>query len=679
MTFTEAQARHAELVEAIRSHDHRYYVEARPVITDREYDQLYQELVLLERLHPTLITPDSPTQRVGGQPLKEFRPVRHLAPMMSLDNTYSEAEVRQFVQRVRRLLPGEKLEWTLEPKVDGVAVSLRYHNGVFALGATRGDGQTGDDITANLRTIRSIPLNLNSSRRPEVKIPTVLEVRGEVYLPLSNFKRVNAERLARNEEPFANPRNAAAGSLKQLDPRIVAKRGLDIVIYSLGHLEGIASPDSHSKALEWLKTLGLKTPERTWVCENESELIDAIHALDELRREFAYQTDGAVLKLNCYALRERIGATAKAPRWAFAYKYESEQAETRLKEITVQVGRTGALTPVAELDPVLLSGTVVKRATLHNEDHIRRLDVRLGDAVTIQKAGEVIPEVVGVVLHKRTGKEKVFEFPNHCPECGSSASRGGPGGEEVAWRCPNYECPAQVRGRLEHWCARGAMDIEGGGEALVRQLAEKKLAREVSDLYSLTRDQLCSLDRMGEKSAQNFLTALEASKQQDLWRVIFGLGIPHVGAGVAKALARRFATLHDLARATLDELRNIDDVGETIARSVQAWFSEPRNWQLMEKLRLAGVNFGSQLYTSRTEHGPLAGKTFVLTGTLPNLTREAATARIEALGGKVSSSVSSKTDYVLAGADAGSKLEKARRLGVAIIDESEFLRLSAGA
>jgi len=677
MTHAQAKARHAELVEVIRQHDYLYYVEATPKISDRDYDALYRELVDLETQFPDLIAPDSPTQRVGGQPIKAFKPVQHLLPMMSLDNTYSQQEVRQFVARVQRLLPGETLDWVVEPKIDGVAVSLRFEDGQFSLGATRGDGTTGDDITGNLKTIRSLPLNLKTSRKSaSVKIPKLLEVRGEVYLPLDKFNKTNAERLAANEEPFANPRNAAAGALKQLDPRIVARRGLDIVLYGLGYMEGGEEPERHSEVLEWFRDLGIKTPEKNWRCRSEEELIDAINELDRLRRNFRYQTDGAVIKLDNRALREKIGVTSKAPRWAIAYKYESEQAETRVKNIAVQVGRTGALTPVAELEPVLLAGTTVKRATLHNEDQIRRLDVRIGDAVTIQKAGEIIPEVVGVVLHKRTGHEKAFQFPKECPECGSKTSRAGfTGEEEVVWRCPNPDCPAQVRGRLEHWCARGAMDIEGGGEVLVRQLVEKGLARDVADLYSLTLAEVSGLERMGEKSAQNFLDAVEASKKRDLWRLIFGLGILHAGAGVAKALARHFATLDDVANASLEHLAQADQIGEVIADSIWHWFHEDRNLKLIERLRRAGLNFRSELYKPRAAAGALTGKTFVLTGTLPTLKREEAAAKIEALGGKVSSSVSKKTDYVVAGEEAGSKLEKAQQLGIRILNEAEFLQL----
>ncbi|MCI0746123.1 MAG: NAD-dependent DNA ligase LigA [Verrucomicrobia subdivision 3 bacterium] len=674
MTQAEARKRHAELAAEIRSHDYAYYVTANPVITDRDYDRLYKELVDLEAQFPNLVTPDSPTQRVGGAPLKEFQPVQHLLPMMSLDNTYSEAEVRQFVARVERLLPRETLAWVVEPKVDGVAVSVRYENGVLTVGATRGDGTTGDDITANLRTIKSLPLNLSARAK---QLPKLLEVRGEVYLPVAQFTRVNQERVAAGEEPFANPRNAAAGSLKQLDSRIVARRGLDIVIYGLGFLEGVDRLGGHHQVLEWFKGFGFKTPERIWTCKSQEELIDAIEELDQIRTRFRYQTDGAVVKLNDFALREKIGATSKAPRWAIAYKYESEHAETKLKSITIQVGRTGALTPVAELEPVHLAGTVVKRATLHNEDDLRRKDIRIGDTVTIQKAGEIIPEVIGVVLTKRTGAEMIFEFPKKCPECGSHISRGAAGEEAVVWRCTNPDCPAQVRGRIEHWCSRGAMDIEGGGEVLVGQLVASGLVHDVADLYVLTLDQVMGLERMGEKSAQNFLDAVAASKSRDLWRVIFGLGILHVGAGVAKSLGRHFATMDEIAKASVEELTNTEDIGEVIAQSLFAWFGDSRNRQLLDRLRKAGVNFTSALYKPQAPAGALAGKTFVLTGTLPTLKREEAAAKIEALGGKISGSVSKKTDYVVVGEDAGSKLDKARQLGIKTLDEAEFLQLCA--
>ncbi len=676
MTATEAKARHAALAEEIRRHDHAYYVLAQPAITDQAYDRLYRELVDLESRFPQLIAPDSPTQRVGGEPLKIFKQVKHLRPMLSLDNTYSQAELREFVRRVQRLLTGETLEWVVEPKVDGLAINLRYENGVFVNGATRGDGTTGDDITANLRTIRSIPTRLRSAAGQGA--PALLEVRGEVFLTKAGFDKLNAQRKAEGQELFANPRNAAAGSLKQLDPRIVAKRPLDIVIYGLGQVSGALGPQTQDQMLEWLKTLGFKTPERVWHCAEEDHLVAAIDALDRVRRTFAYETDGAVIKLNSFEQRERAGFTSKAPRWAIAYKYAAEQAETRLKEITVQVGRTGALTPVAELEPVFLAGSTISRATLHNEDYIRQKDIRVGDMVTIEKAGEVIPAVVDVVLGKRKGNETPFRFPQTCPECGSKVSRAAGAVEEeagVVWRCVNPDCPAQIRGRLEHWCSRGAMDIEGGGEVLVRQLVQAGLVQDVADLYALKPGEVSALERMGEKSALNFLEGVAASKSRDLWRLLYGLGILHVGAGVAKALSRGFPSLDDVLAASLDQLQHCEDIGEVIASSIVQWQGDARNRKLVEALRKAGLNFQSELYSAAAHSGPMSGKVFVLTGTLPNLKREEATARIEAAGGKVSGSVSKKTDYVVAGLEAGSKLEKAQKLGVTILTEEDLLKL----
>ena len=724
MTQAEAKKRHVRLVEEIRKHDRAYYVLAQPVISDQEYDRLYHELLDLEKEFPNLATPDSPSHRVGGAPLSEFQSVRHAVPMRSLDNTYSQEEVRDFVKRVQKLLPDEKLEWVVEPKVDGVAVSLRYENGVLVVGATRGDGTTGDDITANLKTIRSVPLTLvgtRSTASPISKIrdavesvPTVLEVRGEVFLPRAGFEKLNVERKSAGEEMFANPRNAAAGSLKQLNPKIVAKRPLDILLYGVGmpnsdsarprskfqHADSeIGAPQSQRELLDFLKSLGFKTPERTWFCKSEDDLIAAIAELDTVRKKFAYETDGAVIKLNSFEQQRRVGATAKAPRWAIAYKYAPEQAETKLNAITIQVGRTGALTPVAELEPVFLAGSTISRATLHNEDYIREKDIRIGDTVVIEKAGEVIPAVVSVVLKKRGGgSEKKFAFPKTCPECGSKVSRSIRRGElnepqtktedgdscnsplrneeeNVVLRCVNPNCPAQVRGRLEHWCARGAMDIEGGGEVLAAQLVKSGLVRDVADLYLLKMEQIAALERMGEKSAKNFIDAVAASKSRDMWRVLFGLGILHVGAGVAKALARHFATLDQVFAASAEQLTETEDIGEVIARSIVDWHGNPENRKLIERLSQAGLNFKSSLYQPAAKAGPFAGKTFVLTGTLPTLTREEATAKIEALGGKVSGSVSKKTDFVLAGEDAGSKLGKAQKLGVKIISEAEFLKM----
>jgi DNA ligase (NAD+) len=736
VTHAEAKKRHAQLVEEIRRHDHAYHELAQPKISDRDYDRLYHELLDLEKEFLDLATPDSPSQRVGGEPLKEFKPVRHAVPMISLDNTYSQEEVRDFVKRVQKLLPDEKLEWVVEPKVDGVAVSLRYENGVFTTGATRGDGTTGDDITANLKTIRSVPLTLHpvavnvSSRLTSAAFvaskdgraltsaatPEILEVRGEVFMTKAGFEKLNAERKSAGEEIFANPRNSAAGSLKQLDPKIVAQRPLDTILYGIGAPSTASAktgsqfagpvpgaPQSQRELLDFLKSLGFKTPERTWFCRTEDELIAAIAELDKVRKKFPYETDGAVIKLNSFEQQRRIGATAKAPRWAIAYKYAPEQAETKLKAITIQVGRTGALTPVAELEPVFLAGSTISRATLHNEDYIREKDIRIGDTVVIEKAGEVIPAVVNVVLKKRGGGEKNFHFPKICPECGSKVSRStqraadilsadldeknGTASETLAarseeeyavWRCVNPDCPAQIRGRLEHWCSRGAMDIEGGGEVLAALLVKSNLVRDVADLYELKLEAVVALERMGEKSAKNFLDALAASKSRDLWRLLFGLGILHVGAGVAKSLARHFPMLDDIFAANAEQLTEAEDIGEVIAQSLVQWHGESRNQKLVERLRQAGLNFKSELYQPAAKAGPFAGKTFVLTGTLPTLKREEATAKIEALGGKVSGSVSKKTDFVLAGEDAGSKLDKAQQLGVKIISEAAFLKMVGG-
>lgn len=677
MTLNEARERHDKVAEEIRQHDHAYYVLAQPTITDQAYDRLYRELLDLEQQFPELRTPHSPSQRVGGEPLKEFKPVPHLLPMLSLDNTYSQAELREFVNRVQRLLPGESFEWMVEPKIDGVAVSLRFESGLFTVGCTRGDGSTGDDITANLRTIRSIPARLRAGGK--LGLPRVLEVRGEVYLTRAGFERINTERKAAGEELFANPRNATAGSLKQLDPRIVAKRPLSVVVYSLGHVDAdTPMPATHQEMLSWLKALGFKTPEKTWHCRSADDLVQAVEELDSFRKTLPYDTDGAVVKLNQFAQRERAGFTSKAPRWAIAYKYAAEQADTLLKAITIQVGRTGALTPVAELEPVFLAGSTISRATLHNEDYLAARDIRIGDIVTIQKAGDVIPAVVDVVLTRRTGKETPFRFPRVCPECGSGVAKTlGAGGAEAGavWRCLNPDCPAQVRGRLEHWCSRGAMDIEGGGEVLVRQLVQSGLVRDVADLYSLKLPELMRLERMGEKSARNFLDGVAASKSRDLWRVLYGLGILHVGAGVAKALGRGFETLDDVLQASVDQLTSCEDVGQVIAESIVQWYGDARNRQVVERLRQAGVNFRSELHRPRPAQTALAGKAFVLTGTLPNLKREEAAAKIEAAGGRVSGSVSKKTDFVVAGDEAGSKLEKAQALGIPVLDEAGLLQL----
>ncbi len=675
MNASEAKARHAALSTEVTRHEHAYYVLAQPVVSDAEYDRLYHELLDLEEKFPELKTPDSPSQRVGGEPLGEFTTVRHAVPMMSLDNTYSQDEVRDFVKRVQKLLPEETLDWTVEPKVDGVALSLRYEAGQLVLGATRGDGTQGDDITANLKTIRSIPLRLPPELGP---IPDVLEVRGEVYMSKDGFARLNAERQAAGEPTFVNPRNSTAGSLKQLDPKLVATRPLEVIIYGIALIEsGAATPTTQLDLLDYLKKAGFKTPDKVWHCHSDTELLQTIDELGETAEQFGYETDGAVIKLNPLHLRDRVGNTSKAPRWAMAYKYAAEQAATQLKAITIQVGRTGALTPVAELEPVFVSGTTVSRATLHNEEELTRKDIRVGDTVMIEKAGEIIPAVVRVVMEKRPEGSEPYVFPTACPECQTPVTKDESGDDAgVVIRCPNPDCPAQVRGRLEHWCARGAMDIEGGGEVLVQKLVEQGLALDVSELYKLKLEEVANLERMAEKSAQNFLDGLEASKKQDLWRLLFGLGILHVGAGVAKTLGRHFPDLFQLMDANVDQLVAIDEIGDVIARSLESWFYEPKNRALIDRLEKAGLNFQSSLYVSADEAGHLTGKTFVLTGSLPSMTRSEATALIEAAGGKVSGSVSKKTAYVVAGAEAGSKLEKAQRLGVSILTEDELKSLT---
>jgi len=679
MNLDEAKKLHAKLTEEIRRHDYAYYVLAKPIISDSEYDRLYKDLVELEKKFPQLVTPDSPTQRVGGTPLAEFKPVRHTIPMMSLDNTYSKNELQDFFQRVQKMLPGENLQWVVEPKIDGVAVSVRYENGILSVGATRGDGTTGDDITQNLKTIRELPLKIESTKG--VALPELLEIRGEVYMTKEGFLKLNAERELEGEEPFANPRNAAAGSLKLLDPKLVAKRPLRIVFYLLGEVKGDAKqlPATQHELLEWLKMLGLPTPEKYWVCHNQNEVFEAIDELEKIRNNFKYETDGAVVKLDRFEQRYRIGSTSKAPRWAIAYKYSAEKAKTKLKNIIVQVGRTGILTPVAELEPVFLSGSTISRATLHNEDELRRKDIRIGDTVIIEKAGEVIPAVVGVVYEERTGNEVVFKFPTQCPECGGPVKKSAGSGLDnlgVAWRCMNYDCPAQIRCRIEHWCSRGAMDIEGAGEVLVKQLVSNKLVKDPADLYKLTIFDVAGLERMGPKSAQNFINAINASKNRDLWRLIFGLGILHVGAGVAKTLCRYFPDLDSIARASKQELMNIEEIGEIIADSISSWFIQPRNRDLIERLRKAGLNFKSSLYISpKSENKLLSGKKIVITGTLKSMSRQDAISKIEELGGQVTSTVTRNTDFVVVGEEPGSKLVKAKELGIKTINETDFLKI----
>jgi DNA ligase (NAD+) len=658
-----AAKKHRGLVKEIRRLDRAYYEEAAPLASDQDYDALYRELLELEAAHPELRTADSPSQRVGGAPLPHFTAVAHAVPMQSLDNTYSAAELEAFVDRIQRALEGEKLSFVIEPKIDGVAVSVRYEHGRLAQGLTRGDGQRGDDITANLRTIRDLPLEIRNDA-------AVLEVRGEVYYPRAAFDQLNRQRTAAGEATFANPRNAAAGTLKQLDSRLVAKRPLSIVLYGPGELKGVACATQE----EWLKLIakaGLPVPEKTRSCATKAELLAAVEELDTERRRFAYATDGAVVKLNAWRLRNALGTTSKAPRWAIAYKYSAEKAVTTLEGVTFQVGRTGVITPVAELKPVLLAGTTVARATLHNFEEIKRKDIRIGDRVNVEKAGEVIPAVLGAVTEARTGKERAIAPPHTCPACETELGWDG-----IFLRCPNPSCPAQTQRRLQHFAQRGAMDIDGLGESLVEQLVAADLVKDPADLYRLTLEQLSGLERMAEKSAQNVLAGIEASKRGDLWRLIFGLGILHVGAGSARTLANHFGSLEKLAEATEEELQAIHDIGEVVARSIVTWFASGENRELLRRLREAGVRREAQRVKA-SGGTRLAGKTFVLTGTL-SVPREEVAERIRAAGGKVSGSVSKKTDYVVAGENAGSKLADAERLGVTVLTEAEFGKLAEG-
>ncbi len=660
-----SQERISDLRQQIAHHDRLYYEQAKPEISDREYDALYRELVDLERAQPELMTSDSPTQKVGGRPQGAFSQVRHLVPMQSLDNTYSAEEISDFVERLQRLLPGEQIPFTIEPKVDGVAICLLYEKGRLVRAATRGDGTTGDEVTRNIRTIGCIPSTLHG------KTPDVLEVRGEVYLPKETFARINAERDEQGLPTFANPRNAAAGTLKQLDPNVVAERKLSAVFYGYGAVEpSSVMPRRMEEFFGQLKAWGLPVNPRHWLARDAGEVMAAVTELGRIRRDFPFETDGAVIKADRIEQHARLGSTSKAPRWAIAYKYEPEQARTRLLDITVQVGRSGVLTPVAELEPVFVAGSTVSRATLHNEEEIARKDLRIGDRVLIEKAGDVIPAVVKVLTEERDGSEKEFRMPNHCPVCSAPVTRTE---GEVAVRCANPGCAAQARRRIEYFAGRTAMDIEGLGEAMVTQLSEAGLVTDVADLYVLTAEQLLPLERMGEKSVTNLLSAIEASRNQPLWRLLGALGIPHVGVTVARTLASSFGTLDRLAAASEEELIAVEEIGPIMATAIHEWFRDPSVVVLIEKLRTAGLNFGERdpQGSAPAVEGPLKGTTWVLTGTL-SIPREEAAEMIRAKGGKVSGSVSAKTTYLLAGDEAGSKLEKAQKLGVTVLDEEAF-------
>lgn len=693
-----ADERAADLAEAeklrreIRHNEYLYYVLDAPEITDAEYDRMMVRLRELEARYPDSIPADSPTQRVGGRASSQFTEVRHLEPLLSLGNVFSAEELRAFDERVRSGLPaGSKVEYVMEPKIDGLACSLIYENGKLVRAATRGDGVVGENVTANVRTIRSIPLTL---KVPEGEaVPELLDVRGEVYMPRQAFMRLNEQRAERGESEFANPRNAAAGSLRQLDPQVTASRSLSFFAY---YLVGEGAQPKHSESLALLARYGFKVSENYKVVENIDEAIKYIGDFNELRQGLSYDTDGAVIKVNDVYQQRILGATGKDPRWATAYKYPPEQAETTLEDIDWRVGRTGVLTPTAVLTPVKLSGSVISRATLHNEDFIRAKDIRIGDRVVINKAGEIIPEVLRVVAEKRTGDEKEVEIPNVCPECGWRVERQG---EEAAIRCTNPHCPALGREGLIHFVSRDAMNIDGCGPSVINALLDAGLVRDAADLYSLRKEDLLKLERMGEKSADNLLAALDESKKNELDKLLFALGIRHVGAKVARTLAALYGSMDNLLNTGVVELAKITelkkqaknkkqakksnaedkfkDMGEKIAESVVTWFSTPSNLDLLERLAVAGLTMTFTPPASQ-EDNPFFGKTLVFTGTMPTLGRVEAKTMAQDVGAKVSGSVSKKTDYVIAGAEAGSKLEKAQQLGVMVIDEAEFLRLLKG-
>lgn len=674
MTSAEAQTKLSELRDAVVHHDELYYRQAQPEIGDVDYDQLKRELADLEAAFPELASTESPTQQVGDDRSEGFETYRHRQPMQSLDNTYSVEELREFHARLGRLLEREELSYVVEPKIDGLAVSLTYERGELVRAVTRGNGVEGDDVTVNIRTIQSLPTKLKIS----AAIPEIIEIRGEVFMTLTEFARINQEREEAGEPLYANPRNLAAGTLKLLDRSEVASRRLDIVLYGLGFCEPAnVVGETQSGFHDLVKAWGLPTAEKLWALGGIDEVWAAVQELDQIRDTFAYATDGAVVKVDSIKLQREAGSTSKAPRWAMAYKFETERAETLLKAITIQVGRTGVLTPVAELDPVQLAGTTVARATLHNRDEIARKDIRVGDRVYVEKAGEIIPIVIGVNLAQRTPECVTYAFPENCPECSTAVVQLE---GEVALRCPNYECPVQVRRRLQHFASKACLDIDGLGIAMVDALVENSWVRSIPDIYRLNRDDLLTLGKNVDKSTDKLLAAIEASKTAELWRVIHGLGIMHVGAAAAKDLAKHFQELPTLSEARVENFLGdkkvtlINGIGETMARAIVGYFQKPENAALVDELLAVGFDPVSPEKASPVGT-TFSGKTFVLTGTLPTMTRDEAKALIEQAGGKVTGSVSKKTSYVLAGEEAGSKLTKAEGLGVAVIDEPELLRL----
>jgi DNA ligase (NAD+) len=658
-----------QLREEIRYHDRKYYIEAKPELSDREYDRLMDELKSLEAEHPELVTPDSPTQRIGDAPVAELEQVEHRVPMLSIDNTYSLEDLRKYGARVARLLPGEEIDWVVELKIDGVAISLLYEEGVLVRGVTRGNGRVGDDVTHNVRTIVDVPLRLAGRN-----FPRVLEVRGEVYMTNSDLVKLNEERSSQGEEAYANTRNVTAGSIRLLDPRLCAQRRLRMFCHGVGYCEGQAA-ETHEQFLRDIAGWGLAPTPHVESFASFEKAVDHCESLIERLHELDFEVDGLVLKVNRFEQRERLGSTSKSPRWLIAYKFEKFEKPTRVNHINVQVGKTGAITPVAELEPVELAGTIVSRASLHNADEIKRKDIRIGDVVIVEKAGKVIPHVVRVEKHLREKKLPEFEFPTECPACETKLQRDEGG---VYIRCPNHACPAQVKERIRYYATRNAMDIEGLGDKLVDQLVDTGLVSDYADLYDLTAEKVAELERMGKKSSDNLVAAIAASKHRGLARLLNALSIRHVGQRVAAVLAEHFGSMEALQRASLDEIGEVMEIGPIIAHSVYDFVHSNVGQAAIDRLAAKGVSMAAPRRAAAVADAPLAGKTFVVTGTLANYSRDEIKAAIEHHGGRATSSVSKNTDYVLAGDDPGSKLEKAEKLGVPVIDEAEFKRMIEG-
>lgn len=661
--MNDIEKRIAELNALLHEYGHAYYVLDKPLVSDAEYDRLLNELIALEKQYPEFIYPDSPTQRIGGKPLEGFKKVTHTFPMLSLSNAFNDADLRDFDRKIRQAI-GDDYSYVCELKIDGLAISLKYENGIFVQGATRGDGTVGEDITMNLKTIRAIPLRL--------KGPVTIEVRGEAYMPKKSFEALNIAREENGDEPFANPRNAAAGSLRQLDPKIAASRNLSTFIYAIGGDGEAYGIDSHSEMLDYLETLGFPSNKERQLCATIDDVIAFINKWTEERPNLPYEIDGIVVKVNRYAHQDELGYTAKSPRWAIAYKFPAEEVVTKVLDIDLTVGRTGVMTPTAILQPVQVAGTTVGRASLHNEDLIREKDIRIGDTVIVHKAGDIIPEVVRVILDQRPEDTEPFEMPKNCVACGSEVVRIE---GEVAVRCVNPTCPAQIAEGIKHFVSRNAMNIDGLGEKVVEQLLRENLIQDVSDLYHLQVEQLMALERMGEKSATNLVNAIERSKENSMERLLFGLGIRHVGEKAAKILAQEFETIDSLMTAKEEDIKSIHEIGDKMADSIVTYFSKEEVKALVNRLKDVGVNLTYKGKKVQIEAGsnPFAGKTIVLTGKLEKLTRNDAKAKIEELGGTVSGSVSKKTDLVIAGSDAGSKLTKATELGIEIWDENRLI------